>query len=208
MSLSNDEEAQPNLASVDVSDLSQRTCVFLHKVLKKVQQDMDTEVDNGGKTRGWKMTEIQTMLHAYVELCKDLNLKKGATDIPQLQYDKLSKSVENEFGRTVKDLQVYTISSMTRNTQKICDSQSWLRWAIANLAGAAVVAPMIIMVLAIPEQRNLDAWPSVVTVVVATSGFATLIAWASSSSHQDLMVAVATYAAVLVVFVGTQTSTG
>jgi hypothetical protein len=65
MSPPNDEEAQPNLASVEVSDLSQRTCVFLHKVLKQVQKDMDTEVDNGGKTRGWKMTEIQTMLHAY-----------------------------------------------------------------------------------------------------------------------------------------------
>ncbi|KAK5206769.1 hypothetical protein LTR41_007762 [Exophiala xenobiotica] len=206
MSPPNDEEAQRSLANVDVTDLSQRTCVFLHKVLKQVQKDMDTEVDNGGKTRGWKMTEIQTMLHAYVELCKDLKLKKGAIDIPQ--YDKLSKSVEIESRRTVKDLQVYTISSMTRNTQKICDCQSWLRWATANLAGAAVVVPMIIMVLALPQQRNLDAWPSVVTVVVATSGFATLIAWASSSSHQDLMVAVATYAAVLVVFVGTQTSTG
>jgi Na+/melibiose symporter-like transporter len=132
-------------------------------------------------------------------------LSKGASQIPD--FKKLSTSVENEFKRTVKDLQVYTISSMTRTTQKICDCQSWLRWAIANLAGGAVVVPMIIMVLAIPNQRNLDAWPSVVTVVVATSGFATLIAWASSSSHQDLMVAVATYAAVLVVFVGTQTST-
>ena len=60
---------------------------------------------------------------------------------------------------------------------------------------------MIIMVLVVPQQRNLDAWPSVVVVVVATSGFATLVAWLSSSSHQDLMVAVATYAAVLVGFV-------
>jgi hypothetical protein len=92
-------------------------------------------------------------------------LKNGAGEIPG--FKALSESVENEFRRTVKELKVYTISSMTRNTQKILDWQSWLRWAIANLAGAAVVVSMIVMVLAIPNQRNLDAWPSVVTVVVS-----------------------------------------
>ncbi|KAK5696262.1 hypothetical protein LTR17_024367 [Elasticomyces elasticus] len=165
---------------------------------------MVKEAANGGEIRGWKMVEIQTLLHAYSELCSDLKLSNGVCQIPD--FELLRNSVKTETKRMVKDLRVYRISSMTRNMQKFCDEQSMLRWAIANLAGGAVVVPMIIMVLGIPQQRNLNAWPSVVTVVVATSGFATIVAWASSSSHQDLMVAVATYAAVLVVFVGTQTS--
>jgi hypothetical protein len=45
-----------------------------------------------------------------VELCKDLKLKNGARDIPD--FEALSKSVKNEFRRAVKELQVYTISSM------------------------------------------------------------------------------------------------
>ncbi|KAK5674214.1 hypothetical protein LTS10_013051 [Elasticomyces elasticus] len=192
------------LKSAHVSGLSERTCVSLHEVLNQVQEGMDKEVEKGDKIRGWKMAEIQTLLHAYSEPCTDLRLNDGACGIRK--YEKLKESVEDEIKRTVKDLRIYTIFSMTRNKQKLRGGQNLLRWFIAIFTGAAVLVPMIIMVLGIPHQKDSKAWPRVGTVVVATVLFATFVAWASTSSHQDLMVAVATYAAVLVVFVGTQTS--
>lgn len=87
----------------------------------------------------------------------------------------------------------------------LSNTQSLMRWFVACTGGAAVLWPMIVMVLGLPP-RDQHAWPKVVIVTAATLGFATFIALASNSSHQDVMVAVATYTAVLVVFVGTQTT--
>jgi hypothetical protein len=83
--------------------------------------------------------------------------------------------------------------------------EAYKRYGIALTAGVAVLAPMMIMVLAIPSQRNLEQWRNIVVVSVSVLFLATFISWTSNSTHQELMVAVASYAAVLLIFVGTQT---
>jgi hypothetical protein len=87
----------------------------------------------------------------------------------------------------------------------LASSQQWKRFGIALLAGVTTLLPMIIIVLAIPDQRDLSQWRNVVVVCAAVFFFAGIVAWVSTvSTHQELMVAVASYAAVLVVFIGTQ----
>lgn len=73
---------------------------------------------------------------------------------------------------------------------------------MAFCAGAAVLVPMIIITQA-QYLGNVNA--SVITVCISTLVFAFFVAYTSSSTHQELMGVVATYAAVLVVFVGVTT---
>ncbi len=61
----------------------------------------------------------------------------------------------------------------------------FMRWLIASAGGAAVLWPMMVMVLGLSPQDQ-QARPKVVIVTVATLGPATFVALSSNSSHQDL----------------------
>lgn len=73
---------------------------------------------------------------------------------------------------------------------------------MAIVAGIAVVVPMIIMTKAFPNKVASVLNASIITVCISVVLFASFIAWTSNSTHQEVITAVATYAAVLVVFVG------
>lgn len=76
------------------------------------------------------------------------------------------------------------------------------RFAMALFGGVALIAPMLVMTLH-PTQTT-----SLVTVSVATLLFALILAvFAKETAGKDVLAATAAYAAVLVVFIGTSTST-
>jgi hypothetical protein len=70
------------------------------------------------------------------------------------------------------------------------------RFCTAMLGGISLIAPMLIMMLR--KSRNTG----LLTVSVATFVFAACVAIFSKAEGSQLLMAVATYAAVLVVFVG------
>ena len=72
------------------------------------------------------------------------------------------------------------------------------RFIIAFMGGASLVVPMLIMSL--PSTNRTK---SLVTVSVAVTLFALLLSSGMRTSNSETLVATATYAAVLVVFVGT-----
>ena len=72
------------------------------------------------------------------------------------------------------------------------------RFIIAFAGGAALVVPMLIMNL--PSTNKTK---SLITVSLAVTLFATMISLAMRASNTEILVATATYAAVLIVFVGT-----
>ena len=72
------------------------------------------------------------------------------------------------------------------------------RFAIAFAGGAALVVPMLIMKL--PHTNQIK---SLITVSVAVTLFASLMSVGIRATNSETLVATATYAAVLVVFVGT-----
>jgi hypothetical protein len=71
------------------------------------------------------------------------------------------------------------------------------RFILALVSGAAVIVPMIIIVY------NSSKLKSVITTTVAILLFALFISLSTRSSNQETLAATATYAAVLIVFVGT-----
>ncbi|KAH7333191.1 hypothetical protein BKA65DRAFT_553539 [Rhexocercosporidium sp. MPI-PUGE-AT-0058] len=71
------------------------------------------------------------------------------------------------------------------------------RFIMAFVGGAALVVPMVVMVF--HPSRN----KSLITTSVSVLLFAAFLALGINSSNQDTLAATATYAAVLVVFVGT-----
>ena len=72
------------------------------------------------------------------------------------------------------------------------------RFIIAFTGGAALVVPMVIMSL-----PSLDRTKSLITVSIAVTLFASMMSVGIRASNSETLVATATYAAVLVVFVGT-----
>ncbi|KAK5219994.1 hypothetical protein LTR72_007525 [Exophiala xenobiotica] len=75
------------------------------------------------------------------------------------------------------------------------------RFAMALFGGAALIAPMLIMTLHSSQSTSL------ITVSLATFLFALAIAiFANDAAGKDVLAATAAYAAVLVVFVGTNAS--
>lgn len=72
------------------------------------------------------------------------------------------------------------------------------RFMLAFAGGASLVVPMLIMSL-----PSTDRTKSLVTVSVAVTLFASLLSIGIRTSNSETLVATATYAAVLVVFVGT-----
>jgi hypothetical protein len=78
------------------------------------------------------------------------------------------------------------------------------RFIVAFVGGASLVVPMLIMTL--PHQRGVtgsDSTKSLITTSVAVTLFATFMALLVKASNVETLAATATYAAVLVVFVGT-----
>lgn len=76
-----------------------------------------------------------------------------------------------------------------------------VRFAMAFTGGAFLVVPMIVMTLRQSQTKSL------VTVSVAVTLFALILSFVVRVSNVETLVSTATYAAVLVVFVGTSTST-
>ena len=74
---------------------------------------------------------------------------------------------------------------------------AWL--ILALVSGAALIVPMAVMVFR-PSQTK-----SVVVAAVAVGLFAIFISFATKAENKEVLVATSTYAAVLVVFVGTTT---
>ena len=72
------------------------------------------------------------------------------------------------------------------------------RFIIAFMGGAALVVPMLIMSL--PSTNKTK---SLITVSLAVTLFAAMISLAMRANNTETLVATATYAAVLIVFVGT-----
>ena len=71
------------------------------------------------------------------------------------------------------------------------------RFILAFTGGAALVVPVLIMSL-----PRVDQTKTLVTVSVAVTLFAALMSVGIRASNAETLVATATYAAVLVVFVG------
>ena len=71
------------------------------------------------------------------------------------------------------------------------------RFVVAFTGGAALVVPMLIMAL-----PNMGKAKSLITVSVAVTLFAGMMSVGIRAGNADTLVATATYAAVLVVFVG------
>lgn len=78
-----------------------------------------------------------------------------------------------------------------------------VRFLVAVAGGAFLIVPMLIMTLGGPSLNT-----SLITAAVAMLVFALVIAFAVRASNAETMVATATYAAVLVVFVGTSSGGG
>jgi hypothetical protein len=76
------------------------------------------------------------------------------------------------------------------------------RFIMAFSGGAALVVPMLVMMFHQSKTKSL------ITTSVSVLLFATFLAFGLNSSNQDTLAATATYAAVLVVFVGTSNTTG
>ena len=72
------------------------------------------------------------------------------------------------------------------------------RFIIAFTGGAALVVPMLIMSL-----PSIQRTKSLITVSLAVTLFAAMMSVAMRASNTETLVATATYAAVLIVFVGT-----
>ena len=72
------------------------------------------------------------------------------------------------------------------------------RFIIAFTGGAALVVPMLIMSL-----PSIHRTKSLITVSLAVTLFAAMMSVGIRASNSETLVATATYAAVLVVFVGT-----
>lgn len=72
------------------------------------------------------------------------------------------------------------------------------RFIIAFAGGASLVVPMLVMSLPSPHQAK-----SLITVSIAVLLFASMMSVVVRVSNAETLVATATYAAVLVVFVGT-----
>ena len=72
------------------------------------------------------------------------------------------------------------------------------RFIIAITGGAALVVPMLIMSL-----PSIQRTKSLITVSISVTLFAAMMSVAMRASNTETLVATATYAAVLIVFVGT-----
>lgn len=72
------------------------------------------------------------------------------------------------------------------------------RFAVAFAGGACLLVPMLVMCL-----PSIDRTKSLITVSVAVMFFVFMMSIGIQASNAETVVATATYAAVLVVFVGT-----
>ncbi|KAL7796739.1 hypothetical protein V8C37DRAFT_371316 [Trichoderma ceciliae] len=90
-----------------------------------------------------------------------------------------------------------------KTPRAVSDVVDWLvRFIMAFTGGVFLVVPMIIMTL------NASQTKSLVTVSVAVVIFSLLLSFVVRVSNVETLVSTATYAAVLVVFVGTSSSGG
>lgn len=85
--------------------------------------------------------------------------------------------------------------------RKIWVQETRLRFAMAIAGGLMLIVPVLIMML-VPSRTT-----SLVTVSIAVLIFSVLVAFTSTAKPQEVLAATAAYAAVLVVFVGTNAST-
>src|SRR5437763_1241273 len=76
---------------------------------------------------------------------------------------RITNPVNNHFELSKRDLD--ELRSLLFSWQRfgclLASSQQWKRFGIALLAGVTTLLPMIIIVLAIPDQRDLSQWRNV-----------------------------------------------
>ena len=100
-------------------------------------------------------------------------------------------------------LREYQRRELNEEQKRKAAQEEWLatrfrRISLACFAGIALIGPMILMTLVATLRCSLS------TTAVATLLFALLMGYNTSISERDIVVVTAGYAAVLVVFVGTQ----
>lgn len=98
-------------------------------------------------------------------------------------HERLARPKEYEEGHSPKEL------------SELVDRLAWFIIAVAG--GVFLVVPMLIMTLQPSETKSL------ITVSVAIVIFALILSFGIKVSNVETLVSTATYAAVLVVFVGT-----
>ncbi|KAK5659913.1 hypothetical protein OQA88_13377 [Cercophora sp. LCS_1] len=155
----------------------------------------------------WKIIEVDSLLQCYRraedELRADLTTL-SALSLPNEEHTILFTPTHERLIPAKSDVE--TLRDVSISVDRIFyllgSLQLWKRVGMAVVAGISVLLPMIIMLLAFPRRTIAG----IVTVCISTMLFAVFVAWTSNSTHQDLMGVVATYAAVLVVFVGVSTN--
>ena len=99
----------------------------------------------------------------------------------------------------------YKQREMKEEQKKEAIRKEWLavrfkRFSLAFFAGIALIGPMVLMTLVSSLKCSLA------TTSLATLLFALIVAYYTQVAERDIIIVVAGYAAVLVVFVGTQQS--
>lgn len=126
------------------------------------------------------------------------HLGPGISPDPVRNYLKAVLPRHLTYTKTEKDSRTddYLLGLPPRAVSPLVDKLT--RFIIAFAGGALLVVPMLIM--SIPSR---DKTKSLVTVSVAVTLFASMMSVGIRASNSETLVATATYAAVLVVFVGT-----
>lgn len=122
------------------------------------------------------------------------------------KWDLVSKVMENahlkaggdRYGVNTLHQLMGTFNERTRVNKDRNLKELTARLAAAVLGGIALIGPMLLMVLRQDKTTNL------ITTCVAVLVFAIMMAQYSTGSKETIVATVAAYAAVLVVFVGSQ----
>ncbi|KAH6684019.1 hypothetical protein B0J14DRAFT_2708 [Halenospora varia] len=192
-----EEKASPPLVSSEARELQYACFQHLTEVLSKVHGEMTVNKEYSD----WKMLDVQALVHTYLEAAEEM---KHIPEEDQGRAIEFTSKITDKVLRRKRDVDLLRTRefSLLRAKHLLRSTDMWKRWVMANVAGTAVVIPMIIMTKAFPNKVASVLNASIVTVCISVVLFASFIAWTSNSTHQEVATAVATYAAVLVVFVG------
>jgi hypothetical protein len=131
-------------------------------------------------------------------------LKSGSTQNKDSVREFLRRNLPKRFSWTGAEIEARGEDYMDGKPPQIYSPflDSLARFLIGTLGGCSLIVPMIIMVL----HQSLTK--SLITVSVAVVLFSLILSLVFKTNNQDTITATATYAAVLVVFVGTSGSAG
>ena len=119
----------------------------------------------------------------------------GLVQLRSKKMKDVDTAIKNDYA-VLPPITAHTRKAHNRYVRK---SEIWERLYMALFGGIALVGPMLIMVL---YKHQLS---SILTVSICVFLFGLLMALFSTGSPEMVLAAVAAYAAVLVVFIGTST---